>query len=184
MKTEADFKLLFKKSVRHYKGASISLAAPLMPGIPDLYVIIPGYMPVLLEAKWLGSVGERFHRKMNYTAQQIEYIRACCEVHPYAAFGLAGMHRGNGRSISAVLLKYGTPLFYRVDSSCFYECGTDHIEKASLYFNVPAMFEKAQIPKLSINKVGTELIKYSLTAERPSDKVIGGIGENKTTILG
>jgi hypothetical protein len=162
MKTEADFKTAFSKSVKRHKGVCIKLAAPLLVGIPDLYVIIPGYMPVLLEAKWLGQIRiNRFSRKMNYTETQIRWIRECCEVQEFAALGLAGYQQEN--NITAVMLKYGTPEFYQVSNGSIYNCGLSTIYKHSQIFDVPYMFEKAGIPKLKVNK-GTELLHYG--AER------------------
>lgn len=91
MKNEAEFKSIFKKSVRAQKGFSISLAAPTLPGTPDLYVIIPGYVPVLLEAKYLGTVNNlKFKRKLQFTPMQRHYLKECCRVADHTALGLIG----------------------------------------------------------------------------------------------
>lgn len=155
MKSEAEFKKIFKKSVKYYKGFAISLAAPMLIGIPDLYVIMPGYMPVLLEAKWLGKIiRSHFHRKLQFTDMQINYINECCNVQHLAAFGLIGLIHYD--EITAILVKYGTPLFYILDSSYLNECGYSKLYtkggKTHQVFDIPKMFEIAQIPKININK--------------------------------
>jgi hypothetical protein len=90
MKNEADFKSAFKKSVKAQGGYAISLAAPMLIGTPDLYVIMPGYAPVLLEAKWLGIVGAKFKRKLQFTAMQRHYLEECNKVRTGSALGLIG----------------------------------------------------------------------------------------------
>ena len=60
-------------------------------GVPDLYCIAPGYMPVLLEAKWMGDItAHNFNRKIPYSAMQKVWIKAACKVQDYAAMGLIG----------------------------------------------------------------------------------------------
>ena len=90
MKNEAEFKSVFKKSVRAQGGFSISLSAPMLSGIPDLYVIIPGFMPVLLEAKWLGSLGRKFKRKIQYSPLQRHFLDECNKIKVNSALGLIG----------------------------------------------------------------------------------------------
>lgn len=90
MKNEAEFKTAFKKSVTKQKGYSISLAAPMISGIPDLYVIMPGFVPLLLEAKWFGEVSSTFIRKIPYTKAQLFMLQNVHRVGPGTAFGLIG----------------------------------------------------------------------------------------------
>lgn len=91
MKNEAEFKSIFKKSIKAHKGFSLSLAAPMVVGIPDLYVVIPGYIPILLEAKWLGDIKKpTFKRKINYSPLQQNFLNECNRVNNYSAFGLIG----------------------------------------------------------------------------------------------
>ena len=49
MNNEASFKKIFCDSVKRDKGFTMKLAAPMFGGIPDLYIIYPGYMPILLQ---------------------------------------------------------------------------------------------------------------------------------------
>ncbi len=92
MKNEAQFKVAFKNSVRSYKGYTLSLAAPTLPGTPDLYCIMPNYMPVLLEAKFLGSIPRtKFKRKIQYSSMQQSYANKLNAVHPFAMMGLIGL---------------------------------------------------------------------------------------------
>lgn len=90
MKNEAEFKAAFKKSVRAQGGFAISLSAPMISGIPDLYVIMPGYCPILLEAKWLGKVKYSFSQTIKYTKLQNFYLNEICQVKDYTAMGLIG----------------------------------------------------------------------------------------------
>lgn len=153
MKNEAEFKSLFKKSVKSAKGFSLSLAAPMIPGIPDLYVVLPGYMPVLLEAKWLGKIERNnFSRKMKYTALQIEWIKSCHEVVKYSAMGLAGFEYKE--AIYAVLLDYEHRLFYQVtnefqsiQTNCAYT-SKELRNTGQPYFDVLDLFSKVPIPRV------------------------------------
>lgn len=90
MKNEADFKTMFRKSVRSCGGFSISLTATMMGGIPDLFCIMPGFMPIMIEAKWLGSLGPKFRRKIQYTAQQRDFLDNCNLIKVNSAVGLIG----------------------------------------------------------------------------------------------
>lgn len=91
MKNEAEFKSVFKKAVKNVGGFCESLAAPTMPGIPDLYCIVPGFMPVLLEAKFFKiGLASTFTRKIPYTAMQYRWLTKTNEVHHGASFGLLG----------------------------------------------------------------------------------------------
>lgn len=145
MKNEAEFKSAFKKSVRAQKGYSISLAAPMLSGIPDLYVIMPGYMPILLEAKWLGEVGLSFRRKIQYKPMQMLYLDECCKVHPKAAMGLIGFKQGG---------KYWATMKTRIigdkDEYIDWQCvHTPYIDKK---FNVEHLFHHFDVPKFTIDR--------------------------------
>lgn len=96
MRNEADFKTKFCKSVKEDKGFTIKLAAPMMGGIPDIYCIYPGYMPVLLEAKWLGDLTKYFNRKIPYSKLQIHWMQETNKVQKHSSFGLIGFkHQDN-----------------------------------------------------------------------------------------
>jgi len=90
MKNEAEFKTAFKKSVKAQGGFSISLAAPMVSGVPDLYVIMPRFTPVLLEAKWLGEVPIGFDKKIKATKLQQMTLDECNKVHFNSALYLVG----------------------------------------------------------------------------------------------
>lgn len=141
MKTEAEFKTTFKKSVKLQGGFSISLAAPMLSGIPDLYVIMPGFTPILLEAKWLGTVGKKFSRKIQYTKLQHFYLKECCKIRDYTAMGLVGYKRDNDYWCTLV-----HPSKDVLDN-------TSMDEHFSLYenkmFYIKSLFEYYPIPRLS-----------------------------------
>jgi hypothetical protein len=95
MKSEAEFKTAFKRSVKAQGGFALSLAAPMLPGIPDLYVIMQGYAPLLLEAKWFKELDKESSRKIPYTPLQKGYLKAICNVADYTAMGLLGWKQNN-----------------------------------------------------------------------------------------
>lgn len=90
MKNEAEFKAAFKKSVIKQRGYSVSLAAPMISGIPDLYVIMPAFAPILLEAKWFGEVSPTFERKIPYSKLQLSMLQNVWRIGPGTAYGLIG----------------------------------------------------------------------------------------------
>ena len=147
MKNESEFKSLFKRSVTRDKGFSLSLAAPMVVGIPDLFVAMPGYIPILLEAKWLGELKkDNFSRKVQFTAMQITWIESCCKINPYIAMGLIGMYYRD--DIYAVLVAYNTPEFNQFTNSFLTNCSYSIRSKETKLFDVSGMFARVPIPKI------------------------------------
>lgn len=162
MKNEADFKKAFKLSVKTQKGFSLSLAAPTFAGIPDLYVIMPEYIPVLIEAKWLGEIKrDTFFRKIPFTEMQIHWIDKCHNITPYSALGLIGfIYKGIPH---AALVVHGTPLFYTFSSSFLTDCS--HVkysaESNDRRFDVEKLFSGVPIPKIgNAHKNGKPTVTY------------------------
>ena len=152
MKNEAEFKSEFKRSVRRYKGFSLSLAAPMISGIPDLFVVMPGYMPILLEAKWLGEIKRnKFNRKIPYKPLQLLWIQECHNVNPYTAMGLIGCIYQD--KIHAILVAYGTPQFYQLSNCFLTDCAYSTISAETKVFDVQHMFSKVPIPRLERAKI-------------------------------
>lgn len=158
MKNEADFKTKFKKSIKYHKGFSLSLAAPMLAGIPDLYVVMPEYMPVLLEAKWLGEITrDSFKRKLPFTDLQVEWIKQCHNICAFSAMGLIGFNYQT--RIHAVLVTYGTPQFYELNQACIFESPNvvymtakyeDNPDSRGAYmFDIPLLFSRVPIPRMS-----------------------------------
>ena len=99
---EIDFKKLFKRSIREYGGYSLSLSSLAQSGIPDLYIVTGKTRGLLLEAKWLGVVPDKFSRKIKYSAIQRSILSAVDNVCAKTAFGLIGLvHK---REIFAVIV--------------------------------------------------------------------------------
>ena len=91
MKNESAFKSLFRASVRAQKGYTVTLAAPMLAGTPDLYCIMPKYIPLLLEAKWLKDLPDKgFKRTIPFKPMQLHYMKSINKVHMNAAVGLIG----------------------------------------------------------------------------------------------
>lgn len=143
MKNEADFKSAFKKSVKAQRGFCLSLAAPMISGIPDLYVVINGFIPVLLEAKWLGEITRTpFSRKVNYSEIQKHWITECNRVQPNTAFGLVGCKYG--RSLYSCYIQEVSKEDNYITST------TEHfVNMVDKHFDVIQLFELIKVPKVN-----------------------------------
>lgn len=139
MRNESDFKKVFKKSVRAQGGYSISLAAPMLIGTPDLYVLAKGFIPVLLEAKWLGELRPGFKRKIPYTALQKDFVDGCNDVHECTAFGLIGF------KLSGEIWCTLSVWDYISHSEGVYQSLTPE----NKLFNVSTLFACSGVPKLN-----------------------------------
>lgn len=159
MKNEAQFKTAFKKSVRAQGGFSLSLAAPMISGIPDLYVIMPGYCPLLLEAKWLGEAPDPFNRKIKYTKLQQHFLKECCSVKDYTAMGLIGFKQKNKYWCTIL-----HPTFTQINSLCadnYYVC----IDKSNSLFDVHQLFSYYPIPR--INGAHIDAARVAVSGDAP-----------------
>lgn len=164
MKNEAQFKLAFKNSVRKQKGYSMSLAVPVFPGIPDLYTIMPNYMPVLIEAKWMVVETEKFNRKIEYTPKQLYYAEKLNSVQEYAMMGLIGLkYKGD---IYAVLTTIN-PTENRLSDQLL--STANKVTRQDKLFDVLSLFRNSPIPLIEetkadfdVNRLG-ELIGCSDT---------------------
>lgn len=148
MKNEAEFKRLIKQSVKAQKGYSQSLAAPMFPGIPDLYVVMPSFIPILLEAKWLGDIPrEVFSRTLKFTPMQIEWIAKCHEITPYSAMGIVGFQYN--KKIHAALVAYGTELFTTFTHEFITHCSYTICNSETKKLDILSLFANVPIPRIS-----------------------------------
>lgn len=151
MNNEAAFKSVFKRSVRAHKGFALSLAAPMLSGLPDLYVCMKDYIPILLEAKWLKDINRStFKRKLQFTEMQKNYIESCDTLNPYSAMGLIGLKYND--TIYACLVKWNTPLFDAFTHEFLTECSRVPYDKQTKTFNVAELFAKVPIPRIAQSK--------------------------------
>lgn len=163
MKNESEFKTLFKKSVTRAKGLSLSLAAPMIVGIPDLYVVVPPFIPLLLEAKWLGKIErDKFNRKVPFTPLQDLFLNQCHGVSPYSAMGLIGFIYQ--KQIHAVLVVHGTPLYYQMSHCFINDCAYTKKSDDTKVFNVLDLFSQVPIPKIAYAQPRREPSLYEHTA--------------------
>lgn len=153
MKNEAQFKLAFKNSVRKQKGYSMSLAVPVFPGIPDLYTIMPNYMPVLIEAKWISTPNRFFNRKIEYTPKQLDYARKVNAVQPHAMMGLVGVRIEPTNTIYAVLttINVDDPTENRM-SDTFLHNKANKVARQDKLFDVLSLFRNSPIPLIEETK--------------------------------
>lgn len=143
MKNEAQFKTHFKKSIKAQGGFSLSIAAPMISGLPDLYVIMPGFCPLLLEAKWLGEVSNNFHRKIGYTKLQEHYLRECCQIKDYTAMGLIGYRQNDCYWCTLVHPKFTH--INNLSTEQFHIC----ISNTKELFDVKHLFGYYSIPRIN-----------------------------------
>lgn len=151
MKNEADFKRIFKRSVKSEGGFALSLAAPMLAGIPDLYVVMPGYLPVLLEAKWLGEVKDKFKRKVKYSPLQRVWIEECHSIVKYSALGLVGFKLN--KQIIAALVPFDTDFFDCLTQDVLLYGNTVSLTNGT--FCVTSLFEQVPIPRINNGSVST-----------------------------
>jgi len=149
MKNEKELKQAVKKSVLHQKGMYLSLGQPMVSGTPDAYILMPNFIPVLIEMKWLGEITKTpFSRKVNYTEMQKHWITECNKVQPFTALGLVG-------------LKYGKSLYscyiqevYKGDN--YINSTTEHfVNMVDKHFDVIQLFELIKVPKVSKEVIHT-----------------------------
>lgn len=160
MKNEAEFKTLIKKSVSRQKGYSMSLAAPMLAGIPDLYIVMPSYIPILLECKWLGEIKrEKFSRTPQFSPMQINFLKSCHDISPYSAMGGIGfIYDGQ---IHCSLVAYGTPLFYNFSQHFKTDSAWVTYSHVTKVLDIMDLFGKVPIPRIrEISIKGLEDIKY------------------------
>lgn len=144
MKDEAAFKTVFKKSIRADKGYSLSIAAPMISGLPDLWVSYPNYLPILLEAKFMKEVTQKFKRKINYSPLQKVLLEECNKANPFTAYGLIGF-KWMGETF-AVLTPFHVEQIDFTFASKFPHCLYNPKTKL---FDVKYMFGHSTIPKLN-----------------------------------
>jgi len=158
MKNEAQFKVAFRNSVRAQKGYTLSLAAPTLPGTPDLYCIMPNYMPVLLEAKWLGNIPNRkFKRKVQYSPMQLSYANKLNAVHPFAMMGLVGL---TWNKITYCVLTPINPTKNEITSEFFADY--NRVTRQLGAFDVRSLFAGSPIPLLDRVQETTGLSTHEL----------------------
>lgn len=145
MNNEADFKRIFKQSIKNSKGFAMSLAAPMISGIPDLYVILPDYVPIMLEAKWLGEINNPvFSRKIPFSPLQTHWMGEIHAVNAYTAFGLIGFKFQD--EIYAVLTPpHVKQLTYQFEDLYPYAI----YDRKAKVFTLTPMLVRSTIPKIS-----------------------------------
>lgn len=125
----------------------MKLACPTFNGVPDLYVISRGHMPILLEAKWLGEItAHNFNRKINYTAMQVNWLKESNEVQPNSALGLIGFKfQGEIYCVlvghEASQLNYG---FKRMWPWVVYK---------NKMFDIQDLFDQSNVPRMALHSL-------------------------------
>lgn len=86
---ENDYENLFISSVKKQGGHAFKIKMSSIGGLPDLCCFMPGYSPVLLEAKLIKDVGLKFKRTIHYSKLQVELLKNCNKVNSVlTAYGL------------------------------------------------------------------------------------------------
>jgi len=152
--TEADFKREFKKSVRHHGGFATSLpATTISSGIPDLYVCVPDFKPILLEAKLFREMhSPKFRRKIPYSALQKVFLQDLNKVQRDAGFGLVGF------TLNKITYAVLVPIEYdHLDGNFMQYCAYCTKERGEKYFNIPQLFSMLRGAKGPLHSVYTEV---------------------------
>lgn len=162
---EREFKQLIKQSVKWQKGVYIPLAAPMVSGLPDAYINMPGYIPILLEAKFIGEIKrEKFSRTPQFSPMQINFLQSCHEVSPYSAMGALGFIYND--QIHCSLVAYGTPLFYNFDSTFKTDSAWVTRSAVTKRFDILELFSKVPLPRIGgLYIKGLEDIDYGKPSE-------------------
>lgn len=97
MNNETDFKKVFCDSVAEQKGYTFKIAMPTISGLPDIYCVYPGFIPTLLEAKYIKDIPEtgKFKRKIPYRPFQQEILKNSNRVVWGSAWCLLGLDCGD-----------------------------------------------------------------------------------------
>jgi len=149
VKDEAAFKLTLKKSIKAHGGFCISLAAPMINGIPDQYWIFPGYAPLLIEAKWLKDTGLGFSRKVQYRPLQEDFIKKCHNILNYSAQTIIGLKYSD--EYYAVLLEYNNPLFNQFSFKFLETCTYTKYDPKTKLFNVVELLMHSKSPRMTFH---------------------------------
>lgn len=98
MQNETDFKNAFCDSVSKQGGYTFKIAMSTMRGLPDIYCAMPGYIPLLLEGKYIKDLPEgKFSRKIKYRPLQREILISCNKVY-------SGMYGGTKVKVAYCLM--------------------------------------------------------------------------------
>lgn len=157
---EREFKNLIKLSVRRQHGVYIPLAAPMTSGLPDAYINMPSYIPILMECKWLGEIKrEKFSRTPQFSPMQINFLQTCHDISPYSAMGGLGFIYED--KIHCALVAYGTPLFYNFNSDFKTQTAWVTRSAETKVLDIVELFGKVPIPRIrELTIKGLEDIKY------------------------
>jgi len=144
MKNENNFKTIFIKSIKYNKGFATKIAAPTINGLPDMYVIYPGFMPILLEAKWLGELkNKNFSRLIPFKDLQYYFLEETNRIQFNSSMGLIGF-KFEGK-IYAVLTSYPCR---QINSGfrCIWPYTT--YDPSQKRFDVQYLFNHSDIPRM------------------------------------
>jgi len=151
VKNEAEFKSVFRASVRAQKGFTITIAAPTFSGLPDLYCIMPKYIPVLMEAKWLKDLPDKgFKRTIPFKPMQLHYIKNINKVHNNAAVGLIGFEWRNETYCLIYNVYDGVPSVLQSDDLAHH----NFVIRQNKVFDVGLLFNKAGISLIEEDVIG------------------------------
>lgn len=105
LKVEKDFEELFISCAKRQKGYAFKIKMSSINGLPDLCCVMPGFVPVLLEAKLIKDVGSTFKRTINYSKLQTELLSKCNKVNPVhtVAWGLVFVKYCDGYDYCALM---------------------------------------------------------------------------------
>lgn len=147
MKTEKEYEELFISCVKRQGGHAFKIKMSTISGLPDLYCVMPGYSPVLLEAKLIKDVNLKFKRTIRYSKLQVELLKNCNKVNSVmTAFGLVFVKDHDGTDV-VILMDPEVPTITHNDLHSLKHGYTYIVDGA---INVNNLFH-AVVPKLQMN---------------------------------
>ena len=139
---ESDLKVIFKKSVKAQGGFACSLGSNLHAGVCDLYINLEGHIPILVEAKFIKSVGPKFKRKINYSEIQKVFLKSVNKAQRGSAYGLVGF-RQNGKLFACLI----SPEHEYIDQDFHKYCAVSEYDPRTRTFDVKSMLACAKATK-------------------------------------
>jgi hypothetical protein len=155
MRSEADFKRDFKRSIAYnHKGYVVSLAGCTISGVPDMYVVMPGYAPILIEAKFFkNELTKYFSKRIPYRPSQQFMMQRIDDVSIGTVWGLTGFkYEGQWYcTLTAPIIHSISYLFRDTCNWCTYDNKNKRFDTEKLFAtaNIPKIPAKTRTPDLS-----------------------------------
>lgn len=148
MAKELDLQRDICQSVREQGGYARKLTAQGMMatvGMPDLLLVVPGFVPCLSEVKRLGKVPPKFKRKLGFTdKQRYEMAKLNEAAGTTIAFGLVGFEQNNKHWLVAVSHELDT-----LSHDGYFDGRAWAVREVGKKYDIAGMFNHMKIRRLT-----------------------------------